>query len=34
MKMYMINYKNTYRRRLPLMQRIALFLSGKANPAQ
>lgn len=29
--MYMINYKNTCRRRVPLMRRIALFLSGKAN---
>ena len=32
--MYMINYKNTCRRKFSLMQRVALFFSGKANLAQ
>lgn len=32
--MYMINYKNTYRRKPSLMQRIAHFMSGKTGLAQ
>lgn len=32
--MYMINYKNTCRRKLSLVQRIALLLNGKSGLAQ
>ncbi len=31
--MYMLQYKNTYRRRVPLMQRIAAFMNSLVNAA-
>ncbi len=32
--MYMINYKNTCRRKIPLMQRIAAFFNRLVNSAE
>lgn len=32
--MYMINYKNTYRRKVSLTQRIAAFVNNLVNGAQ
>lgn len=31
--MYMINYKNTYRRKITLMQRMAAFFNNLVNGA-
>lgn len=32
--MYMLNYKNTCQRKVPLTRRVAVFLSGLVNGAQ
>lgn len=32
--MYMINYKNTYRRKVPLVRRMAQFLNSLVNSAE
>lgn len=32
--MYMINYKNTYRRKVPLTQRVANFFNSLINGAE
>lgn len=32
--MYMLNYKNTYRRKAPLIQRMAAFFNSFINSAE
>lgn len=32
--MYMLNYKNTYRRKVPLMRRVAMFVNQVMHGAE